>query len=84
MGRQDTLSTIFACRLLMYALMGWIPANSIASTTKGYSHSPPAPRFSIIPVIHYAAQCWNPSRTLSISPVTTHILLMYKSTNLST
>ena len=71
MGRQAILSTIFACRLLMYTTMGWIPAASIASTNKGYSHYLPAPRFTVILVIRRAARWWNPSRTLRISPVTT-------------
>ena len=84
MGRQATLSAMVACRLLMYTLMGWSPAASIASTTKGYSHSPPAPRFVVFPIIRHAARWWNPSRTLSISPITTHLLLTYKITYCAT
>ena len=68
----------------MYTLVGWSPAVSIAYTTKGYSHSPPASRFSVIPVIRRAAWWWNPSRTLRISPVTTQLLMTYKSTDWAT
>ena len=71
MERQATICVMFACRLMMYTLMGWIPVIFIASTTKGYSHYPPDPCFSVIPVICCAAQWWNPSKTLGISPVTT-------------
>ena len=42
MGRQANISDMFACRLLIYTPMGWIPADSIDSTTNGYSHSPNA------------------------------------------
>ena len=59
--------------------MWWIPAASVASATKGYSQSLPAPRFSVIPVILRATQWWNPYRILRITPVTTHILIPYKS-----
>ena len=69
-----------ACRILMYNLMGWSPVFSIAFNTKGYSHSSPVPLFSVIPVICRAARWWNPSRTLSISPFTTQLLLTYKIT----
>ena len=51
MGRQATRSDMFACRLLIYLPMGWRPAASIASTTGGYSHSPPEPRFPVRPVV---------------------------------
>ena len=68
----------------MYTPMGWIPETSIASTTKSYSHSPPAPRFSVGPIIRHAAWWWKPSRTLRISSVTTQIFLLYNSTNCST
>ena len=37
------------CRVLMYTPMGWIPAVYITSSTSGYSHSPPAPRFPSSP-----------------------------------
>ena len=40
MERQATFSAMVVCRLLMYSLMGWIPAASTAATTRGYSHSP--------------------------------------------
>ena len=73
-----------ACRLLMYSPMGCIPADSIASTTGGYFHSLPAPSFSVSPVIRRAAQWWNPSRNLIISPVTAQLSLPYKSTNCAT
>ena len=42
------------------------------------------PTFSVIPVIHSAAQWWNPIRILIISPVTTHLSLPYNSTNCKT
>ena len=42
MGRQANISDMFACRLLMYTPMGWIPTDSIDSTTEGYSYSPTA------------------------------------------
>ena len=32
---QATFSTMVACLLLMYSLMGWIPAHSISVTTGG-------------------------------------------------
>ena len=65
------------CCLLMYTLMGCSPAASTTSSTNGYFHSPPAPRFSVIPVIRCVAQWCNSIRTLGISPVTTQILLLY-------
>ena len=71
-------------RLFMYTLMGWNPASSIASPTKGYSHSPPTLRFDVVPVNHHASRRWNPARTLSISPVTTYLLLPCNSTNWAT
>ena len=64
---QATLSDMVLCRLFMYTPMGWSPAASIASTTDGYSHSPPALLFSSIPVIRRAAQWWNPSSTMIVS-----------------
>ena len=84
MGRQGTLYAMVAFSLLMYTPMVWIPAASIDSTTKGYSHSPPAPRFAIILVIHRAARWWISSRTLSISPTNTQISLPHKSTDCAT
>ena len=35
MGWQATLYAVVTCWILMYTLMGWTPAASIASTTKG-------------------------------------------------
>ena len=84
MVRQATLYAMVVFLPLMYTLMGWIPMASIASTTERYSHSPPTPRFSVIPVIYCAVQWWKPSSTLSISPVTTHISLTYKITDCTT
>ena len=84
MGRQTTLFDMVACRLLIYTPMGWIPAVSIASTTKGKSHSPPALRSSVISVIRCSTWWWNSSRTMIISLVTTHIYLPYKSTDCAT
>ena len=84
MGQQATLSTMVACCLQMYTPMGWIPSASIVSTIEGYSHSPPALRFSIILVIYCAARWQNPYRTLSISPVTTQLSLPYKITDCAT
>ena len=81
LGRQATLYTMVTFRLLMYKFMGWIPAASIYSTNEGYPHYPPNPLFAVIPVIRHAAWWWNPSRNLSISPVTTQLLMLYKSTD---
>ena len=83
-GWQDTRSDMVAYRLLMYSPMGWIPTASIASTNGDYSHSPPAPRFSVSPVIRRASQWCKPSRTLSISPITIQLFLPYNSTDCST
>ena len=71
-------------RLLMNIPMGWIPAASTVSSTEGYYYSPPAPCFSVIPMIRRAARWWKHSRTLSISPITTYLSLSYKSTNCAT
>ena len=49
--------------------------------TGGNSNSPPAPCVSVIPMIYLYAQWWNPSKTFRTPPVTTHISLLYKSTN---
>ena len=84
MGRQDILSAMVAFHLLMYTMIGWITAASITSTTEGYYQSLPDPLFAVILVICHAAQCQNPSRTLNISPVSTHLLLPYKSTDCAT
>ena len=54
-GRQTTLYDMVAYRFFMYNTMGWIPAESIDSSTTGYSHSPPAPRFAVIPMIRRTA-----------------------------
>ena len=35
-------------------------------------------------MIHRADRWWNPSRTLSISPVATQLLMLFKSTNRAT
>ena len=64
--------------------MGWIPVEFITSSTTGYSHSPPAPHFSIISVIRHTALWWNAVRTLSISLVTTKLYLTYNSTDCAT
>ena len=64
--------------------MGCSFAASSANTTGIYSHSPPSPRITAIPVIFLAAQWWNPSRTFSISPVTTQLSLLYISTDCAT
>ena len=84
MGRNATLSDMVTYRLPMYTPMGWSPTASIDFTTKGYYHYPPASRFDVSPLIHHVARWWNPSRTLSISPVTTKLSLPYKSTNCAT
>ena len=73
-----------AFHILIYPPMGWITTASIYSITGGYSQSPPAPHFSVSPMIRCAARCWNPSRTLSISPATTQIYLRYKITDCAT
>ena len=83
-GRQATLPAMVYFHLLVYTPMEWIPLVSIASTTDGYSHSPPATRFSIVPVIFHDAQWWNPSSTLSISPITNHLSLLYISPRVCT
>ena len=49
MGQKATFYAMIAFRPLMYSLMWWIPAASIATTTGGYSNSPPLPRVSIVP-----------------------------------
>ena len=84
MGWKATFYAIVACCLLMYMPLRWISVVSIASTTEGYSHSLPDPRFAVIPLICHAAQWWNPSRTLTISPFTTHIFLPYNITDSGT
>ena len=66
---------------IRYGFLGWIPKASIASSTAGYSHSPPALHFAVIPMIRLAARLRNAVRTLSISLVTTYLLLPYNSTN---
>ena len=65
----------------MYTPMGWIPAESIASSTTGYSHSQHAPRFAVMPVIPRAALWWNAVRTLIVSLVTTQLSLTYSNTD---
>ena len=72
------------CRLLMYTLMDWSPAEYIAFSTAGYSQSPPAPYFAVVLVIRCSSQWWNAGRTLSISPVTTQIFLPYINTYCAT
>ena len=74
MGHQATLSAMVACRLLMYTPIGWIPLASIASTTVGYSHSPPALCLAFITVICLAVCWWNPSSTLMISTLVYSII----------
>ena len=51
MGRQDTCSTIVACLLWMYYLIGQNPVVSSVFPTGGYSHSPPIVRWSAFPEI---------------------------------
>ena len=51
---------------------------------RGYSHSPPAPRFAVILVIRRSVWWWNPSRTLIISPITTQISIPYNITDCAT
>ena len=68
----------------MYTPMGLSPSASIASTNKGYYHSPPTPRFAVSPVICRSAWWWNPPRSLRIYPVTTQISLPYKSNDCAT
>ena len=84
MGRQAILSAMVVCCLLMYTSMEWSPSAFIASTTKGQYQYPFASRLAIIPVICRAAWWWNPPRTSSISPVTSQLLIPYKSTECST
>ena len=79
MRREATLSAMDVCHLLVYTPMRWRPAASIDSTTTGYSYSTPVPRLAVSPMILCATQWWNPSRILRIPPVTTHLLLPYKS-----
>ena len=67
--------------LIMYTLMGWIPADSVASSTYGSSHSLPALHFAVIPVIRCTERWWNDVSTLSISQATTQLLLLYNSTD---
>ena len=58
--------------------MGCTPAASIDTTTGGYSHSLPAPRVAVIPMIYLTTWWWNPSRTLAplctLSSVTSHLV----------
>ena len=83
MGQQGNLYATVAFFILMYTPIGWNNEAYITSTAEGYSHSPPAPRFAVIPVIRCAVRWWNLSRTLSISPINTQILIPYKSTDCS-
>ena len=71
------------CLLFPYTLIGWSPVESIVSSTAGYAHSPLAPRFAVIPMIHCTARWWYTIRNLSISPVTTELSLPYSNTNFS-
>ena len=70
-----------AFRLLMYTLMGWIPVASIASATKGYSHSLDVLYFAVTPVIRRSARWWNSYRTFIIAPVTNQLSLPYSRTD---
>ena len=81
MGRQATISDTVALCLLTYSFMGWNPVPAIESTTRRYYHSPPAPCFTVSPVICRLTQWWNRSTTLSISPAASQILLLYKNTD---
>ena len=69
------------CRLLMFTTMGWIPAESIGFSTAGYSQSPTAPRFAVIPVIRRFDLWLNAVRTLRISLVTTQLSIPESNTN---
>ena len=84
MGLQAIINSMFAFRLLIHTPMGLRPTFSIASTTDGYSYYAHAPCFSVIPVIHRSSRLWKPSRTKRISPVTTQLFLLYKSTKCTT
>ena len=77
MGHQDTIYAMFACCLLMYTPIGCIPAASTAYTTKGYSHSLPAPHFAVSPVIRRANWWRSTYMTLIIYPINTQFLLTY-------
>ena len=84
MGLHTTFSSMVACRLLIFSIMGFIPATSIAAAAGGYSHSPPSPRISVVPMILLDDQWWNPSSSFTISPVTTQLSLLYIITDWST
>ena len=84
MGRHDTFSAMFDCHLLMYCIVGCSPADSSDANTGGYSQSLPTSRVTIIPVIFLVAWWQNPSRTFSISPVTTQLSLTYSRTDWAT
>ena len=73
MRRQSTFSSIVVCRLIMYSLMGWIPAASIATNAGGYSHYLTALPIIVIPIIRLAAKLWKPSSKCSIYPITTQL-----------
>ena len=68
MGRHNNLPAMVAFHILIYPPMGWITTASIYSITGGYSQSPPAPHFSVSPMIRCAARWWNPSSTLITPP----------------
>ena len=82
--RHATFSNMVACHLLMYSIMGCIPAASSAATTGGYCHSPPDPYFTVIPVLRLAARWCNLSRTFIISPINAQLSLPYSITDWST
>ena len=61
--------------------MGWSPVASNDVITESYSHSLPAPCIAITPVIRLSDRWCNPSKTFRIYPVTTQILMTYRSTD---
>ena len=50
----------------------------------GYSYYSSGTCFAIIPVICLDAQCWKPSRTFNIAPITTQLSLLYIITDCAT
>ena len=84
MGRQATCTATVSCLWGIYFLIGYRATVSSASSTEGHFYSLTIVRCAIIPVTLLANQWWNPSRTLSTSPITTQLPPPYHSTYYTT
>ena len=75
---------IVAFRLLVYSLIDQIHVTFYTAPTKAHSHSLPSSFLAIITTIRLAILLLNPSGTVIIVSVTTHIYLPYMITALIT